>query len=254
MKDKITNLIPYFLFTIIMFLMVIFTKISNLYLITIVYISISIYLIFNNSKIEKTNYKRYLYLLWILLTILIDIFFFSIFNIIVSSLALVIIFTQFLFKKKKINIEVVNEKKEKEPIINVDLPSDFNIKEFETTTKKLYIDMQTYFMNLDYDNLKRILSDSLYEQFKLQMNHLEKNNKRAIRDNIEIIDFIINEYNTLTLKVSIGVHEDKYTKDLNSKSETRVISYENYYELTIEKKESWIIQDLKLLYSHSKRN
>lgn len=254
MKDKITNLIPYFLFTIIMFLMVIFTKISNLYLITIVYISISIYLIFNNSKIEKINYKRYLYLLWILLTILIDIFFFSIFNIIVSSLALVIIFTQFLFKKKKINIEVVNEKKEKEPIINVDLPSDFNIKEFETTTKKLYIDMQTYFMNLDYDNLKRILSDSLYEQFKLQMNHLEKNNKRAIRDNIEIIDFIINEYNTLTLKVSIGVHEDKYTKDLNSKSETRVISYENYYELTIEKKESWIIQDLKLLYSHSKRN
>lgn len=248
------NLIPYFLFTIIMFFIVIFTKISNLYLITIAYISISIYLIINNSGIEKLNYKRYLYLLWILLTIMIDLFFFSIINIIVSSLVFVIICIQVFFKKKKTNMEVVSEKKEKEPILNVDLPSDFNVNEFEKATKKLYIDMQTYFMNLDYDSLKRILGDNLYEQFKLQMDHLEKINKRAIRDNIEIIDFIINEYDTLTIKVCIGVYEDKYTKDLNNKSKTRIISYENYYELILEKKESWIIQDLKLLYSHSKRN
>lgn len=260
MRDKIMNFIPYFLFVIIFTSFIMFSKINNIYIISVFYIAISLYFILNLFKKTELDYKRYIYLLWILLTIVLYIFFFSIFNVLISLLILGMIILQMLLhadnsSKKEINKE---EKKVKKVEINIELPKDFDVDKFEEESKKLYIDMQTYFMNLEYDNLKNILNDTMYEQFSSQMQHLEKNNKRAMRENIDIFDFKINEYEKReseeTLKVSIGVYEDKYTKYLDSKNEPRIIGYESYYELTLTKNTNWIISNLKLLYSHSKKN
>ena len=143
------------------------------------------------------------------------------------------------------------------PVINIELPSNFDIDNFEEKVKQLYIDMQTYFMNLEYDNLKSILGDKIYEQFSSQMEHLEKTNKRAMRENIDIFDFKINDYkkvnNKTTITVSIGVNEDKYTKYLD-KDNHRVIRYESYYELILEGITDYKIIELKLLYCHSKKS
>ena len=159
-------------------------------------------------------------------------------------------------KEKKIEI------KEPEIIksnvtVNIDLPKDFNVEKFEEEVKNKYERMQYYFSNLDYENLKKILDKELYNQFDVQMNHLENNNKKSIRENIDFIDFKVNGYssinNKLTLKVSIGVVEDKYTKYNNSDS-YKVMSYENYYELELVSDDNkWIISKLKLIYSHSKK-
>ena len=85
------------------------------------------------------------------------------------------------------------------------------------------------------------------------MKHLEKNNKRSVRENIEYVDFKINDYENNSVKVSIGVLEDKYTKYLDNDN-YRPMSYENYYELIIVSRDNkYIINSLNLLYSHSKK-
>ena len=260
MKNKIFKLLPYLLFTIISIIFVMFTNINNIYCISVIYISISLHLIFNYYKKKKLDYKRYLYLLWILLSVMLILFFFSLINIIIFTILLIFIVIQYILnKEKKEDIEIDKPVlKPKKNIINTELPDGFNVDEFEKIVKELYVDMQTFFMNLNYEKLKNILCDDMYKQFSSQMNYLEKNNKRAIRDNIEFIDFKINEYKKINdleiIKVSIGVYEDKYTKYLNNDSLTRLMRYENYYELLLENSEKWVISNLKILYSHSKKD
>lgn len=258
MKDKIVNLIPYFLFIIIFVSIIIFSDLNNTNCFTIVYVALSLYLIFNLFKKKDLNYKRYFYIFWIILTILLNIFLFSVVNIIVSVVIFGIIALQLFLNKKCKKEPKKEEEKTKKFEINVELPKNFDVEKFEENTRKIYIDMQTYFMNLDYDNLRKILNETMYDQFSSQMQHLEKTNKRAMRENIDIFDFKINEYekinNKVTIKVSVGVYEDKYTKYLDNKTNPRIISYESYYELTLEKMDNWVISNLKLLYSHSKKN
>ena len=143
--------------------------------------------------------------------------------------------------------------KEETVVINTELPKDFDIDEFEYEVKDLYIKLQEYFSKLDYENIKNILDTDIYNQYESQMKHLEKNNKRSVRENIEYVDFKINDYDNNSVKVSIGVLEDKYTKYLDNDN-YRTFSYENYYELIITSRNNkYIINNLKLLYSHSKK-
>ena len=94
------NLIPYFLFTIIFTIIIVCTKINNIYILTVIYSSISLYLIFNYYKKKDLDYKRYLYILWVLLSFMLDIFFFSITNIVVTILLFIIIMFQYYLLKK----------------------------------------------------------------------------------------------------------------------------------------------------------
>jgi hypothetical protein len=161
---------------------------------------------------------------------------------IIPIISIGIILSIFIIVKKGYNIdtglpfieEPVKEKKKE-------------VTKLESVASSLYLDMQKYFMNLEYDKLKEILSDNLYNQFEKEMHTLENNNKRAIRENIEIIDMAILGDN----KVSIGVLEDKYTKSLNSTYKRKNVRYESYYEITINENK---IEDLRLIYSHSKKD
>lgn len=163
-----------------------------------------------------------------------------------------------LYKPKEKEIIEEEEEIEEEPeeetvIINTELPKDFDIDEFEYEVKDLYVKLQKYFSELDYENIKYILDNDIYNQYESQMKHLEKNNKRSVRENIEYVDFKINDYENNSVKVSIGVLEDKYTKYLDNDN-YRPMSYENYYELIIVSRDNkYIINSLNLLYSHSKK-
>lgn len=159
------------------------------------------------------------------------------------------------YKPKEEKKEIIEEPKIKKEtlVVNTELPEEFDVKEFEIEIKKLYMDLQKYFSILDYDNIKRILDVEIYKQYETQMKYLEKNNKYSIKDNIEFIDFKINDYDNKSIKVSIGVLEDKYTKYINNDN-YKPLSYENYYELEIVlRNRKYIIKNLKLLYSHSKK-
>lgn len=214
---------------------------------------------FNNIKCV---YLRELYILWILITLLLNIFYFSIFNIIISVfICLALIMQLYIIRSRKekkiIEKTEISEVKLSKTTINVELPDDFDNDKFMEEAKQLYIDMQKYFTNFEYEKLYSILSEDIYVQFEKQMQQFEKNNKVAVRDNIKVIDFKINGYeetdDILTVKINIGVLEDKYTKLKDSLQVKNNCCYESYYEITLVKDNLWRIEGLKLINSRSKQ-
>ena len=90
-----------------------------------------------------------------------------------------------IFRRKNVDINTGSPFLE-EPV--KDIKKSKKITQLEKEAKTLYINMLKYFMNLEYDKLHEILSDKLYKQFEKEMKTLESNNRRAIRENIEVID------------------------------------------------------------------
>lgn len=258
MKSKIKILI-YILITILLDLVIFLTPLNNRLIISYSYLMISIYLIFNVFFKIKGKKLLVIYFVYFLTLFLFNLFLLSAINIFLSIIVLILIIYQTKKTRKKKNVITIKkqESEKKNITINVELPLDFNIKEFEYLAKKLYSDMQTYFMNLEYEKLEHILDQDLYKQFATQMKLLEKNSKCAIRENFEFIDFKINDFkeinNKIVINTSLGVIEDKYTSSMNSKVKKDNCSYESYYEIIYIKKEEWIINSLKLIYSHSNR-
>lgn len=261
MNKIINNKIIFVIISILISVIIYCSKVRNDFIFSIDYLLFTIFMFITYFKNEKISYLRYLYLFWILITILLLIFSFNTINIIliiVSALFIVInYFKQNKSKQKKIIIKkdniVINKKIDNKPKIH--LPSNIADAEFEKNIKGLYLNMQNYFSNFDYINLKKILSSNLYEQFNNQMKHLENTNKQPIRKIEKIYDFKINDFDNSTgmVKVSISVIEEKYTEYLDKPEYTRKMIYDSCYELDLIKKDKWIINNLKLLCSHSKR-
>lgn len=158
-------------------------------------------------------------------------------------------------KEKVIEVKIDKSKEEKNSIKRPEnLPDNFDFDTFEEEIKELYKNIQKAFMDFDYEYLQQHLSEKLYMQYKYQMDNLKKNNSQAIRDNINYIDFIFNDFNDNKFNVSIGLYEDKYTKKRSEKKRLTGITYESYYELIIIKKDYLILDNLKLVYSHSKKS
>lgn len=179
--------------------------------------------------------------------------------ILILGLILMSFLIYIIFFKHKRKIEVIEEKKDTKEkqltkIIPKNLPDDFDFDKFEKEVKQLYVDIQKSFMNFDYEYLEKHLSLNLYNQYKKQMDNLKKNNSQAVRNNINYIDFIFNDYTCDTFNVSIGVYEDKYTKKIDGKDRLTGVTYESYYELIVIKKDYLILDNLKLVYSHSKKS
>lgn len=252
----------FFILCLIISMILFISKIENSNIITVIYILFTIFMILTYFKNKKISYLRYLYILWVLVSILTFIFFFNVKNIISIVICTILVVVNYLSEKNKVKkdqvikkdiVEIpkkIEVKKEK-----IHLPNNIAEDDFENEIKQLYIDMQKYFSSLEYDNLKKILSDELYSQFKNQMLHLEKSNKRAIRDILKIYDFKINDYDTKKncVNVSISVIENKYTKYLDNTTLSKSMIYDSCYEIELLKKDRWIINNLKLLCSHSKR-
>lgn len=262
MKGKKIKLLIYLLSIGLLSIVIMITPLDNYLIYSFSYLLMSIYIIFNICGNTLQKKHLLIYSLYILTFTIFNVMWFSKINILISLIIILMIIHKFGKKTNTKKMEESNEEEtaleKKDITINVKLPVDFDIEEFEHIAKKLYIDMQTYFMNLEYLNLERILSKNLYQQFSTQMHLLEKNNKCAVRDNIEFFDFKLNDFmetnnNQLIIKTSIGVIEDKYTRVYNSDIKKSNCRYESYYEVVYTKKEDWSIDSLKLIYSHSKR-
>ena len=267
---KYKKLLVSIIISIISVVIILLTPINNNYSFTVLYIVFSFYMMTNYYSNIKLTYMSHLYLFWFLITVLINIFMFGLVSIITTCVIFVLILIQYFYQEKK-KEELIkalkkkreerNKKKERirvaEPEVKK-IPNFLEEDNFEEISKKLYKDMQKYFMDLNYNNLEKILDTNLYNQFKKQMNSLERSNRRAIRDNIEIFDYQINNYNNkdnmLFVSVNICVYEDKYTLNLDNKDGARKASYESCYEVEYIKDKEFKISNLKLIYSHSKKN
>ena len=157
----------------------------------------------------------------------------------------------------------------------------------------LYKDIQTDFMNFEYDRLMHKLGIDMYNQYSKQMKSLQDREKQAVRVNIKLdkiqTESFIQEKDCYKATINMAISEDKYMKGINE--ELRLTSarvrYESCYNVTIVKRhkkkivrkcnncnekiqgnpykcplcetmlleatDNWVMTDLKLLCSHSKK-
>ena len=192
---------------------------------------------------------------------------------------------------KKEEIADLEKPDEEKPIIN--FPNNFDEDKFLEEIFVLYKDIQDDFMNFEFDSIMKKLGLEMYEQFTKQMKSLKNRNKQSVRtnitlDKIQIISFIQDKDSYIST-INISVTEDKYIKGM--KDALRITSsgvkYESCYNITVEnihKKKTvkkcnncneknvnnaskcpkcdsmlietpgtWIMTDLKLVCSHSKK-
>lgn len=186
--------------------------------------------------------------------------------------------------------EEVEEKKE---VLAINYPDDFDEKDFLKEAFLLYKNIQTDFMNFEYDSLMHKLGIDMYNQYSKQMKSLQEREKQAVRVNIKLdkiqTETFIQEKDCYKAVVNMAISEDKYMKGINE--ELRLTSarvrYESCYSVTLVKRhkkkivrkcnncnekiqgnpykcpmcetmllestDNWIMVDLKLLCSHSKK-
>ncbi len=261
MSRKQKNMIYYILLGVILSLIIFILPISNDYSFIPLFILFTLYLVLNYFNDINYRYERELYIFWCSVMITYNIFCFSIISIILSILLFILLLFQFHCMNKKKNSkkeEIVTDiKKEEKVEIKKEQVSDdieYDIDALKDEFSKLYINMQNYFVEFNYDELNKILSNKLFEIYKKQMNKNESSGRmigkeNIIINNIEIIDFI-NDDNSSKYIVKIDVSEDKYSSSDKSNSCT----YKSVYELTIIKEKYYYIDDLKLLYSKIKKS
>ena len=261
MSRKQKNLIYYIILGTILSLLIFILPITNDYTFIPLFILFTLYLVFNYFNDINYQYERELYILWFSVMITYNIFYFSIISIILSILLFILLLFQLYCMNKKRNNkkeEIVEIKKNEvkpkvnEKIINADI--EYDIDALKDEFSNLYINLQNYFLEFNYDELNKILSSKLYEIYKKQMNKNETSGKiigkeNIIINNIEIIDFITDDNNSKYV-VKIDVLEDKYMSNDKNNSCT----YQSIYELIIIKDNHYYIDDLKLLYSKIKKS
>lgn len=176
---------------------------------------------------------------------------------------------------------------------SINYPENFVEKDFLKDVFLLYKEVQTDFMNFDYNNLMHKLGIELYNQYSKQMENLHNRSKQAVRVNINLdkiqTESFIQDKDCYRAVINIAVSEDKYMKNINE--EFRLTSarvrYESCYSMTVVKRhrkkiirkcyncnekvqgnpykcpfcntmliestDNWIMTDLKLICSHSKK-
>lgn len=193
--------------------------------------------------------------------------------------------------KKTIVPKEKEEKVDNVPLIN--FPKDFEEKEFLKNVFLLYKEIQMDFMDFKHDELMEKLGFEMYEQFSKQMKSLESRNKQSVRVNIKLEKIQTISFNQekdyYEAVIYLAVLEDKYMKEIEE--EFRLTSarvrYESCYNITLlkrhkkkivrkchncnekvqgnpnkcpicntmllENSENWIMTNLKLVCSHSKK-
>ena len=196
--------------------------------------------------------------------------------------------------KKEEKVEEIHEEEpEEEEVAVINYPVDFDEKNFLKEAFLLYKNVQTDFMNFEYDNLMHELGIDMYNQYSKQMKSLQERNKQAVRVNINLdkiqTESFIQDKDCYRAVINMAISEDKYMKGIDE--ELRLTSarvrYESCYSITVikrhkkkivrkcadcgeklqgnpykcpicdamllENNENWIMVDLKLLCSHSKK-
>lgn len=260
MNIKILKQLIYTLVTMTIVIIIYFSPLNNSWIYSLLFLSFTIYLGLNYFNDLTYDYLSQIYLLWLLVAIVYNFFAFSFFSIILSISCLIILIIQYFVKnkakKKTLTVPSIDSLSKKEIVE----PKKKEVKKknnavndelLQKQIQNMYLDVQKAFMNFDYDELKKLLSTSLYQQFEHQMNHLANNNRCAIRDNIVFFNYEVMDKTPNNIRVKIGIYEDKYTKREDDVFKPKGIRYESYYELNILLKEQMVFDSINLLYSHS---
>ena len=128
----------------------------------------------------------------------------------------VIIVVIILFSKK--NAKNSNESYEEtteEEIFKI-IPN-FDIKEFEKKAYQIFYDVQMGWMKFDYDKLRKLLSDELYNTYLMDLEALKVKNQKNIMKDFELIESkmfkLEEENNTYIAKVTVEVEFIDYVED-----------------------------------------
>ena len=132
--------------------------------------------------------------------------------IIIGTVFCIIIYTIFGSAYKKSSgsysnrsVYIPNDKTQDE--VNEVDPS-ININELVQYTYNLFVDVQKAWTDFDYDKLRELLSDELFNNYKMQLDTLSLENGKNIMDNFEFVNgsIVAIAKTDLTERVSIKLH------------------------------------------------
>jgi hypothetical protein len=119
------------------------------------------------------------------------------------------------------------------------LGDDFDIDAFYKEVFKIYYDTQIAWMNNDIESVRNILSDELYNMYKMQLETLSKAGKKNMMEDIKLVDVYIKNVRFLGNKQLISVALNVTCKDyIIDVSNNRVVRgnkniiNDYYYDLT----------------------
>lgn len=139
-------------------------------------------------------------------------------------------------RKDKVKIKNI-DRRILEDEIKVKVPS-FDKSEFLSKAYDMFINTQNAWMNFDYDTLRKLLSDELYNTYKSQLKVLELQKQKNIMSDFEKIDIDTSNFNlkdnklTITVELIVSFYDyvineyDKIVRGTNNRKLT------NHYELT----------------------
>ena len=137
--------------------------------------------------------------------------------------------------------EIDNYNRLSEEEVNKIIP-DFNMEEFQFKAYQIFYDTQIAWMNFDYDKLKTLLTDELYNTYLMDLEALKIKNQQNIMKGFELVESkLINlkeENDTFVATVILEVKFYDYIEDINSHKVLRgnhSRKFDNTYIITLKK-------------------
>lgn len=157
---------------------------------------------------------------------------------------LILILTPILNKRKiKIEKQTTNALTEKQ-IKKID--DTIDIEKLKEETFDLYKKSEVAKTKFDYDTLKEILTNNLYQEEEQKLKLLKENKQKLVATNIKLQDFKIISIKKEEKKeyINIYLHVSQYDYAINSKKKvirgTDETEYQIEYHLTLEKNKNKI--------------
>lgn len=100
------------------------------------------------------------------------------------------------------------------------LGNNFDINKFIAEAFKIYYDVQIAWMNNDIDSVRNILSDELYNSYKMQLLPMQQKNEKNMMENIKLLNAAIATISFVDNKLEIQVEMDVTCNDyiINTKT------------------------------------
>ena len=132
-------------------------------------------------------------------------------------------------------LKLKSNKKDMEDLINNYFPTYSNSILLISTLYKIFEDIQIAWMNFDYDKLKELCTDELYNSYKTDLEILKTKNNQNIMSNFKFysyeIDNITEQNDKIIIDVRIYVSFKDYIINSNTRSIVRGNKYNTFYNI-----------------------
>lgn len=110
------------------------------------------------------------------------------------------------------------------------LGNNFDINKFIQDAFKIYYDVQIAWMNNDIDSVRNILSDELYNSYKMQLLPMQQKNEKNMMENIKLLNAAITIISFIDNKLEIQVEMDVTCNDYIINTTTGRVMRGNKYK------------------------